>query len=68
VQEVLGPGDELAGVGGVGPDLGDLRVHEAKPPEHLDLSGVELEVITPGGSRCSPHGARWARVWTPART
>jgi hypothetical protein len=52
VGEVLGPGDELAGVGGVGPDLGDLRVREAKAPEEfaggvavLHVGGVTM-IIT----------------------
>ncbi|MFJ2172123.1 hypothetical protein ACIOHE_04305 [Streptomyces sp. NPDC087851] len=49
-EPVAGPVDEVAGVAAVGPGLGDLRLGEMQPPEHiargvtvLDVGGRALE-------------------------
>lgn len=52
-QAVFGQCDELAGVGGVGPDLGDLRLGEAQAPEKF-ASGVPVGHV--GGCHRDHHG------------
>lgn len=50
-ETVAGPVHEVAGVAAVGPDLGDLRLGEAQPPEHVE-GGV---AVLDAGPRPAPE-------------